>query len=153
MAAPYEPETDSKSGAIVRPRHARVLLVWSAKIGFFVLLYFVGLLVASVFAKAPRPFWMICFVLSLLGLCGYFAAWLILAYRSMGYGISGSFLFWEYWLLALASGVSASFAFSGLQRYFVLLLVVSGVWLSSQFVPLLWYVPVRAVSRLLRQVR
>jgi hypothetical protein len=153
MAATDEPGADRKSPSIVRPHLAGVLVVWSAKIGFFVLLYFASLLVVSFFAKTPRTSWMICFLLSLLGLSGHFAAWLMLAYRSKGYGVSGSFLFWEYWLLVLASGVSASFAFRGYERYFVLFLFVVAVWLSSQFIPMLWYVPVHAVGRFLGKVR
>jgi len=153
MATPVEPESYSKSAQISRLQDSGVLFFWAARIGFYVLLYFVGLLIVSIFANTHRAFWMLCFALSLFALCSHFVAWLILSYRSMGYGVSGSFLYWEYWLLAMASGTSAPFAFSGYQRYLVLFLLVAGVGLSVQFVPLLWFVPVRAIGRSIRPGR
>ena len=75
---------------------------------------------------------------------------MVLSYRSIGYGISGSFLFWEYWLLALASIISALFAFHGKERYLVLILLVGGIVVSTQLVGLLWIVPVTAIGRVLR---
>ena len=81
----------------------------------------------------------------------HLAAWLVFSYHSpMGYGIAGSFLFWEYWLLALASVVSALFAFHGNERYLVLLLLIGGIVVSTQLVGLLWIVPVTAIGRVLR---
>ena len=153
MAMPTEPASEGKSESNMRLRNSSVVFSWAAKIGFYVLLYFVGLLLVSIFANTLRAFWMLCFALSLFALCGHFVAWLILYYRSMGYGISGSFLYWEYWLLAIASGTSTLFAFSGYQRYLVLFLLVAGAGLSTQFVPLLWFVPVRAIGRSIRPGR
>ena len=151
VATPTEPEAKVK--IYKQQKIAGVLFVWAAKIGFYVLLYFSGLLVVSFFANTLRAFWMLCFALSLFALCGHFAAWLILSYRSMGYGISGSFLYWEYWLLAMASGASAVFVFSSYQRYLVLLLLAGGIWLSTRFIPMLWVVPCRAIGLSLGLVR
>jgi len=147
MAASTEPESKSKTANRRRLRNSGMLFVWAAKLGFFALLYFLGLLVASILVSTPHVLWMICFLLSLLALCGHVAAWWILSYRSKGYGISGSFLYWEYWLLVMGSGVSALFAFRSYQRYLVLFLLAVGIWVSLQFFRLLWTVPVRALSR------
>ena len=76
MAAPLEPESDSKSASIKRLQDSGILFVWAAKIGFYVLLYFAGLLAVSIFANTLRTFWMLCFALSLFAPCGHFAAWL-----------------------------------------------------------------------------
>src|ERR1700746_2108376 len=123
------------SASTVRLQDSAALFVWAAKVGFFVLLCFAGLLVASIFTKIPRSFWMICLLLSLLVLGGHLAAWLVFSYRSpMGYGIARSFLFWEYWRLALASVVSALFAFHGNERYLVLFLLIGGIVVSTQLV-------------------
>jgi hypothetical protein len=143
-------EAKNMAESTARLQDAAALFVWAAKIGFFVLLYFVALLVASTLAHTPRAFWMVCFSLSLLALGGHLAAWLILSFRSKGFGISGSFLFWEFWLLTLASVVSALFAFHGKERYLVLFLLVGALLVSTQLVGLLWIVPVRAIGRVLR---
>jgi hypothetical protein len=155
MSAPTEPESESesRSARIGRLQKSSSVFIWATQIGCYVLLYSVGLLVASIFVRSLHILWIICFLFSVLALCGHLAAWLILSYRSMGYGISSSFLFWEYWLLALASGVSTFFAFSSYQRYLVLLLLVGGIWLSTRFIPMLWVVPWRAIGRSLGLVR
>jgi hypothetical protein len=155
MAAPREPVSESRSARVERLQKSSRVFIWAAQIGFYVLLYFVGLLVASIFVGSLHILWKICFLLSVLALCGHLAAWLILSHRSMGYGISSSFSFliWEFWLLGVASGVSTFFAFSSYQRYLVLFLLVGIIGVSSSFIPLLRTAPVRALGRTIRPVR
>jgi hypothetical protein len=126
-----------------------VIFALAAKIGFLALAIFIVLLIASIFANTPRILWLIGFLAALFALCAQLAGWLVLSYRSAGYGMGGTFLYWEYWLLVLASGVSASFAFSGWLRYLALCLLAGGIWLSTQFFGLLWMVPYRSAVRLL----
>ena len=153
MPEPLESEDKVERPSVVRLRWAGRIWFWVGNIGLCVLLYFVSLLIAGPFRKLSRASWMICFVSSLLALGGHLAGWFLLIYRSKGYGISGFLIVWQYWLLALVSGVSASFAFSGYQRYVVIFVLVSGIWLSSQFVPMLLVGPVIAIRRLLKSSR
>jgi hypothetical protein len=153
MPEPLESEAKSEPLSAARLQRSGMIFSWAGKIGFWVLLYFVSLLIAAPFARIPRALWMICFDFSLLALAGHLAAWFVLSYRSIGYGISGSFLILEYWLLVMASTVSASFAFGGYRRYLVLFLLVSGISLLLLFTPMLWVGPVRAIGRLLRPSR
>jgi hypothetical protein len=150
MPEPIKSEGKVERPSVVRLRWAGRIFFWAGNIGICVLLYFVSLLIAAHFVKLSRASWMICFASSLLALSGHLVGWLFLIYRSKGYGISGFLIVWQYWLLALVSTVSVSFAFSGFQRYFVLFGLVSGIWLSSQIVPMLLVGPVMAIRRFLK---
>lgn len=138
---------ESRGSNKLRLRRSATLFRLAGTLGLFALLFCAALLIALGFASVPRSLWISSFVLNIAALCGQLAAWLTLSYRSGGYGVSGSFLYWEYWLLSMASFLSASLTFTGYQRYVAFVVLAIGVRFSTQLVPLLWSVPYRSAMR------
>lgn len=120
------------------------LFVVAVYIGFLALLYFVGLLLASVIASSPsRGWWIISFAFAFIALSTHLAAWLVVFCRCAGFGVSNSFLFWHYWLLVLASALSIPFAFRGYVRYLAFGLLASTLLVTLRFASAWWYLSIR----------
>jgi hypothetical protein len=96
-------------------------LRWSGKlfslgawVGVVALLSSAILVLTYPFLRIPQAYWLLCFVLSVVGLCGLVAGDLAVSWNSNGYGFSGfSRLVSLYWLLVFRRGTRRS---KGLRR-------------------------------------
>lgn len=123
------------------------LFVVAAYIGFLALLYFVGLLLASVIASTPsRGWWIISFAFTFVALCTHVAAWLVLFCGAAGFGVSNPFLFWQYPVRASCPriGTINSVCVSRL-RYLAFDVLMCDLLVSLRIVPL-WVPAIRALS-------
>jgi hypothetical protein len=100
-----------------RLRRSAKIFGWATIIGWFALLYCACLVIAAVFVRVPISMWTICFAMNLVVLGAHLSGWLVISHDSMGYGVGGSILYTEYWLVALATAVSAVFTFTSPLRF------------------------------------
>lgn len=153
MAVPDESQSEGTPLWKAQLMYIVKLFLAAANIGFLALLCVVGLLLASVIASTPsRGWWIISFAFAFVALSTHLATWLVLFRRAAGFGASNPLLFWQYWLLVLASGLSIPFAFRGYVRYLAFGALVCELLVSLRFTPV-WYLAIRGFGGSSRSAR
>jgi hypothetical protein len=122
-----------------RLRLSAKLFSLGAKIGVFALLFLICLLLAIPFRNISQTYWLLCCLVSVVGLCCLIAGHLTISWNSDGYGFNGfGRVVSLYWLLVFGGGLAAAMAFLDPIRYVVLISFVLAIGVSSGATPFFW---------------
>jgi hypothetical protein len=148
MAEPSADEAQRRESNRRRLRRSGKLFSLGAKVGVIALLFVTCLLLATQFWNIPQTYWLLCFLVSVVGLCSLIAGHLAISWNSDGYAFNGfGPIVSLYWLLIFGGGFAAVRAFVSPIRYVVLISFVVAVVVSSAATPYFWHGILKSVRR------